>query len=163
MEGIIIDVSDSCTGADREISGVHLYAAADNPITVTGVPAKPGNCAIQSVKLVVTNADGVESQFACLKTSDGYVAIIPASHLAAYGVIEKGLRVMAEGVYGGATKSICLGIAELTVVSGAAWAEPGTGSGVAGVMAGTSLNTATLQDLKTAVRQIGSVLGATVA
>lgn len=162
MEGIIIDVSESCQGADREISPVHLYAGSDNPVTVTGVPAKPGNCAIQSVTLVVTNADGVESQVACMKTSDGYVAIIPASHLARYGVIEKGLRVMAEGVCGGATKSVCLGIAELTIVANDAWAEPGTGSGVAGVMAGTSLNTATLADLKTAVRQIGSVLGATV-
>ena len=162
MEGIIIDVTESCTGADREIADVHLYAGADNPVTVTGVPVKPGNCALSSVKLIVTNADGVESEFACQKTSDGYVAVIPAAHLAAYGVIEKGLRVMAEGVYGGSAKTVCLGIAELTVVSGAAWAEPGTGSGVAGVMAGTSLNTATLADLKTAVRQIGSVLGATV-
>lgn len=162
MEGIIIDVSESCTGADREIVDVHLYAGSDNPVTVTGVPSKPGNCAIQSVKLVVTNADGVESQFSCLKTSEGYVAVIPASHLATYGVIEKGLCVMAEGVFGGATKSVCLGIAELTVVSNDAWAEPGTGSGVAGVMSGTQLNTASLADLKTAVRQIGSVLGATV-
>ena len=162
MEGLIIDVSESCTGADREIADVHLYAAADNPVTVTGVPVKPGNCALQAVKLIVTNADGVESQFTCQKTSDGYVAIIPASHLARYGAIEKGLRVMADGVYGGATKSVCLGIAELTVVANDAWAEPGTGSGVAGVMSGTSLNTATLADLKTAVRQIGSVLGATV-
>ena len=163
MEGIIIDVSASSAGADQEIADIHLYAGADNPVTVTGVPAKPGNCTIQSVKLVVTNANGVEMQFACQKSDDGYTAIIAASHLAAYGVIEKGLRVMAEGVYGGAAKTVCLGIAELTVVSGAAWAEPGTGSAVAGVMAGTSLNTATLQDLKTAVRQIGSVLGATVA
>ena len=162
MEGIIIDVSESCTGADREIVNVHLYARADNPVTVSGVPAKPGNCVLSAVKLVVTNADGVESQILCQKTSDGYVAIIPASHLARYGVVEKGLRVMADGVFGGATKTVCLGIAELTIVSNDAWAEPGTGSGVAGVMAGTSLNTATLQDLKTAVRQIGSVLGATV-
>ena len=162
MEGIIIDVSESCTGADREIAEVHLYAAADNPVTVTGVPAKPGNCAISAVKLIVTNADGVASEIQCLKSSDGYVAIVPASHLARYGVIEKGLRVMAEGVFGGATKSVCLGIAELTVVANDAWAEPGTGSGVAGVMSGTQLNTASLADLKTAVRQIGAVLGATV-
>ena len=162
MEGIIIDVSESCTGADREIADVHLYAGADNPVTVSGVPAKPGNCALSSVELIVTNADGVESQFPCQKASDGYVAVIPASHLARYGVIEKGLRVMAEGVFGGATKTVCLGIAELTIVSNDAWAEPGTGSGVAGVMSGTQLNTASLADLKTAVRQIGSVLGATV-
>ena len=162
MEGIIIDVTESSAGADREIAEVHLYAAADNPVTVAGVPAKPANCAIKSVSIIVTNADGIEQSFDCQKTAEGYTAVVPSSHLATYGRIEKGLRVMAEGVYGGATKSICLGIAELTVESTAAWSEPGTGSGVSGVMAGTSLNTATLADLKTAVRQIGSVLGATV-
>jgi hypothetical protein len=162
MEGIIIDVSESCQGADREISPVHLYAGSDNPVTVSGVPSKPGNCTISAVKLVVTNADGAESEFQCLKATEGWTAIIPASHLARYGKIEKGLRVVASGKYGGATKTVCLGIAELTVEATAAWAEPGTGSGVAGVMSGTQLNTASLADLKTAVRQIGSVLGATV-
>lgn len=162
MEGIIIDVSESCTGADREIAEVHLYAAADNPVTVTGVPAKPGNCTISAVKLIVTNADGAESEFPCLKSTDGYVAVIPAAHLARYGKIEKGLRVVASGKYGGADKTVCLGIAELTVEATAAWAEPGTGSGVSGVMADVRLETATLADLKMAVKQIGSVLGATV-
>jgi hypothetical protein len=162
MEGIIIDVSESCQGADREIADVHLYAGADNPVTVLGVPSKPGNCAISAVKLVVTNADGVESEIQCLKSTDGYVAVIPASHLERYGVIDKGLRVMATGKYGGVDKTVCLGIAELTVESTAAWAEPGTGSGVSGVMADVRLETATLADLKMAVKQIGSVLGATV-
>lgn len=162
MEGIIIDVTESCMGSDREISPVYLYAGVDNPVTVTGVPAKPGNCAISAVRLVVVNADGVESEIQCLKATDGYVAVIPASHVMRYGKVEKGLRVMATGKYGGADKTVCLGIAELTVESTAAWAEPGTGSGVSGVMGDATLNTATLADLKSAVRQIGSALGATV-
>lgn len=163
MEGIIIDVSNSCQGADREIDPVYLYAGSDNPVTVSGVPTKPGNCTIQGVMLVVTNADGEEKEIQCAKgTSGEYVGVVPASHLVHYGQIDKGLRVVAIGKYNGVDKTICLGMAELTVESTAAWAEPGTGSGVSGVMADVSLNTATLNDLKLAVKQIGSALGATV-
>lgn len=162
MEGIIINVSESCAGADREIDAVHLYADMDNPVTVAGVPAKPGGCTVKTVSLAITNADGNMKVFNCQKTTDGYTAVIPSSHLASYGRIEKGLMVMADGTYGGATMAVCLGMAELVVVSTGAWAEPGTGSSVSGVMADTTINTATLADLKSAVRQIGSVLGATV-
>jgi hypothetical protein len=162
MEGIVIDVSQSCTGADRYIEDVYLYANADNPVTVSGVPSKPGNCSLTAVKLVLVNADGVEFEVSCLKTSDGFVAVVPKANLAKYGEIDKGLRVMATGSYGGITKDVCLGIAKLCIVSDAAWAEPGTGSGVSGVMKDVTLDTATLADLKSAVKQIGSVLGATV-
>lgn len=128
MEGIIIDVSDSSAGSDREIADVCLYAGADNPVTVVGVPLKPAGCALSAVRLEVVNADGEELEVPCVKSADGYSAVIPAAHLAMHGKITKGLRVMADGRFGGVEKIVCLGQAELVIESTTAWAEPGVAS-----------------------------------
>lgn len=91
------------------------------PLEITGIPERLAGERVTAVTVVVTNPDGVSATGAAEKAGDVWRVKFAASIFAAYGMVLRGVKIMATTAVG----TTVLALADLVVVAATADAIAG--------------------------------------
>lgn len=127
------------------------------PLAIVGVPS-----GATAVSIAITNADGTAYTVAATREGGEWLAVVPASHFAAYGAISRGMKVSV--TFNDATETLqtVLFLGDVRIEQADAGDPSGTGTAsvpvteVAEVAAGS-----TMKDIRDKVNEIARIVSGT--